>query len=87
MTDKQMRGEIRRIARAARKIFKETYPKDEKIIVLNESIPYLAISLKNGKEYYFQGEAAEEILDEALAVSSNYKTTIEDALIWMADGW
>jgi hypothetical protein len=86
MTTRQFAADINRTAKAARKYFKETQPAGEKIIDINWGLPYLAIYSGND-EYFFQGEGASELLEQAVSTSNKFNTNVENTLIWMAQSW
>ena len=81
-----MKLDINRTARLMRKSFKEQMPKDEKIIDINYSLPYVGINLVD-EDYFFQGSEAEELLQQAKITSDKFATNIENTLLWMAQGW
>lgn len=87
MTNKETKAEIKRIAKAYRAEHKKYNPKDAVLVDISHSLPYVAIDLPNGKEYFFQGEEAGNILEEATTASNKFETSLEDALLWMANGW
>jgi len=86
MNTKEMRKHILASAKSARKSFSDISPDGEKIIDINYSIPYVAI---NGveAEYYFQGEEASNLLEEATNTANKFNVSVEDALIWQSQSW
>lgn len=87
MTNRQMMQLINKTANAARKEYKKYKPADTKIIDINYGLPYVAINCNDGSEYFFQGEEAGNILEEATTASNKFNTNIENTLIWMAQSW
>lgn len=86
MTNKEMRKHILASAKSARKSFKEVAPDGEKIIDINWGIPYVGINgIEN--EYFFQGEEASQLLEEATNTGNKFNVSIENALIWQSQGW
>jgi hypothetical protein len=51
-------------------------------IEINRGLPYIAISLSNDAEYFFQNEEAQSLLDE---IPENVNE--EDYIIWISQGW
>lgn len=51
-------------------------------IEINERLPYIAINMSDGSEYFFQGEEASMLLDE---VPDNIHA--EDFILAIAQGW
>ena len=87
MTNELMRQHIVACAQSVRKDFKLTMPKDEKLIDINTSLPYVGINLPGGEEYFFQEQEASELLEEAEKTAETFDVTTEEALIWMSQGW
>ena len=87
MTNKETAASIKRIAKAYKKDHRLYIPKDANIMDINYSIPYLAVDLPDGKSYYFQGEEAGDILEEATTASNKFNVSLEDAILWMALSW
>ncbi len=56
--------------------------KDGTTIEINNGIPYVAIEFPNGDEYFFQGEEADNLLNE---VPENINE--EDYLLAIAQNW
>lgn len=86
MTNKEMQRTINDAAKSARKSFAKYGADGEKIIDINYSLPTVAL---NGidSEYFFQGEEASNLLEEATNASNKFNVSVEDALIWMSQGW
>lgn len=87
MTNKEMQQHINAVAKSVRKDFKYIMPKEEKLIDINWGLPYVSINLPTGEEYFFQDEAASEILEQATNTGNKFSVSIENALIWMAQSW
>ncbi len=87
MTNKETKRAINKTAKAYRADHRKYMPKDAVLIDINHGIPYVAIELPNGKEYYFQGEEAGNILEEATTASNKFETSLENTLLWMSNGW
>ena len=51
-------------------------------IEINSSLPYVAIKQPNEEEYFFQGEEAENLLNE---VPDDINE--EEYIIWISQGW
>ncbi len=86
MTNKEMRRHILASCKSAKKSFKAVAPKDDKMIDINYGIPYVAI---NGvqDEYFFQGEEAANLLEEATNTANKFNVSVEEALIWQSQSW
>ncbi len=56
-------------------------------IEINNSLPYVAITMSNGDEYFFQEHEASELLDEHESSASKFDTTIEQSILHSAQGW
>lgn len=77
MTDREMRATINKTARNIKKA--------GNALEINYSIPYVAF---NGEmSFFFQGEEAENLLEEATTASNKFQTTLENTLFWMASSW
>ncbi len=87
MTNKEMTRDILRSAKSARKTVKETYPAGTKIVDINYALPYVGIVCPDGNEYFFQGEEAGNLLEEAVATSNKFNVSVEDVLIWKSQSW
>jgi protoheme ferro-lyase len=87
MTNKEMKEMIERTADAARLTWKKYNSTDLKIIDINHGLPYVGINCNDGSEYFFQDEAASEILEEATNTANKFNVSIEDAIIWAAQSW
>ncbi len=87
MTTKQMTKSIVNTAKAVRKEFKSIMPEDCKLIDINWGLPYVGINLPNGEEYFFQGEEASNLLEEAVNTGNKFSVSIEDALLWQSQSW
>jgi hypothetical protein len=87
MTNLEMKQLIKSCAQSVRKEFKFTMPKGEKLIDINYSLPYVGINLPGGEEYFFQEQAASEILEEAENAANKFDVSTEEALIWLAQSW
>lgn len=51
-------------------------------VEINYRLPYVAVTLSDGSEYFFQGEEASDLLDE---VPDNISA--EDYILFLAQGW
>jgi len=51
-------------------------------IEINNGIPYVAIKQPNEEEYFFQGEEAENLLNEVPEDINE-----EEYIIWVSQGW
>ena len=87
MTNRQMKQHILSCAKSVRQNFKKTMPADCKLIDINYSLPYVGINLPDGEEYFFQEDAASEILDEANNTANLFNVSVEDAIIWQSQSW
>jgi uncharacterized protein (DUF4213/DUF364 family) len=87
MNNKEMNTIIKECVKSVKKSAKETLPENEKIIDINFGLPYIAISLPNGGEYFFQGEEASNLLEEATNTGNKFNVSIEDAIIWQSQSW
>lgn len=90
MTNRQFAAHIKRTAKAERKAYLASFekPKEaDKIVDINWGLPYVGINLSNGQEYFFQEEAASEILEEATSAANKFNSSIDDVLLWQAQGW
>jgi len=84
MTNKEMQKMINTIAKAARKAYKtET---DMPIISINYGIPYVSIN-SWAESYFFQGQEASELLEEATNTSNKFNVSVEDVIIWHSQSW
>jgi hypothetical protein len=84
MTNKEMQKLINSTAKVARKSF--TTETDMRIIDINYDIPY--VSVCSGEDtYFFQGEEAGNLIEEATNTSNKFNVSVEDAIIWQAQSW
>lgn len=51
-------------------------------VEINESMPYISITLRNGNTYFFQGEEASNMLNDCPEDINN-----EDYFLYIAQGW
>lgn len=51
-------------------------------VEINNQLSYVAVTLSNGLEYFFQGEEAENLLDEVPD-----ELSAEDYILAVAQGW
>lgn len=79
MTNEQMKQQIERCAQAERDA--------GATIEINTGLPYVAITMSNGDEYFFQEHEADELLDEHNASADKFDTTVEDSILHSAQGW
>jgi len=90
MTNKQTAQEINRTAKAIKK--------QGGSVDINWSLPTVAIDgilvPKGGifggskdAEYLFQGESASELLAEAESAAEKFKVSVENYILWIAEGW
>jgi hypothetical protein len=56
-------------------------------IDINYSLPYVAIDCQDGTEYFFQGEEASNLIKEAEDSKLSKYCSIEDIILWQAQGW
>lgn len=87
MTPKQHATQIKKLVKKLRKEFTATMPKDSQIVVIEWGLPYLAVNLPNGKEYFFQEAGATDILENAVKLSNDVQLSVEDCVIYLADSW
>ena len=87
MTNLEMARMINKTAKAAIKSIKSTMPADTKAVEINYSLPYVAIVCPDSSEYFFQGEEAENLLEQAIATSNKFNVTVDNVLIWQSQGW
>lgn len=86
MTNKEMKKLINTTAKAARKEFKQYQPADSKIIEINYGLPYVAV-FSGSKDYFFQDEEAANLLEEATNTANKFNVSVENAILWQAQGW
>lgn len=51
-------------------------------VEINSRLPYVAVNLSDGSEYFFQGEEADDLLAEVPDFVND-----EDFILWSAQGW
>lgn len=86
MTNKEMQKLINTTAKAARKTFKQYKPEGSSIIEINYILPYVAVNSYDS-EYFFQGEEAANLLEEATNTSNKFNVSVENVIIWQSQGW
>ncbi len=57
------------------------------LIEINNSLPYVAITMSDSSEYFFQGQEADELLEEHSASADKFDTTVEASILHSAQGW
>jgi hypothetical protein len=87
MTNKSMQILINNTAKDAKFAFKKYEPTGNKIIEINYGLPYVGVNCNDGSEYFFQGEEASQLLEEATLMGNKFNVTIEDSIIYMAQSW
>lgn len=85
MTTKQMTKQIKACAKSVRQSCKLN--SDTRLIEINWHLPYVGINLPDGSEYFFQGEEASNLLEEATNTGNRFNVSVEDAIIWQSQGW
>jgi hypothetical protein len=55
-------------------------------VEVNESLPYVSITMSDGSEYFFQGEEASELIEEYEKIDW-LSCSIEDYLLAIAQNW
>jgi len=78
---------INKTAKAVRKEFAATMPKDATLIDIIWSLPTIAVNLPNGSEYFFQGEEAAGMLEAAVEASNEFQCNVEDVILFMSKSW
>lgn len=91
MTNLQMRKHINKTAKLARKEYLASFEvkpvdTDDLIISINWGLPYVGVNTTD-KKYFFQGEEASNLLEEGVKTGNKFQVSVEDAIIWMAQGW
>lgn len=86
MNSKQVQSLINKTAKAVRQEIKKYKPTGTKPVEINYGLPYVAITLLN-EEYFFQGEEASTLLDEAKEAANKFNTNVENALLWLSQSW
>jgi len=56
-------------------------------IEINNGLPYVAITMSNGDEYFFQESEASDLLDEHNMSADKFDTTVEASILHSAQGW
>lgn len=87
MTTKQTSRLIIKTAKAVRKEFKKAMPEGKQLVEINWSLPYLAVNLPDGKEYFFQGQEASEMLQKCVETSNMYNVGVEDTILFLSQSW
>jgi len=79
MTNQEMKREIEQSANAERAA--------GATIEINNGLPYVAITMSDGSEYFFQESEASELLGEHELSASKFDTSVEDSILHSAQGW
>lgn len=79
MTNQEMKQQIEQSARFE--------VKAGATVEINNGLPYVALTMSNGDEYFFQGEEASELLDEHEASAAKFDCSVEDSILHSAQGW
>ncbi|MEO7048976.1 MAG: hypothetical protein ABI091_26975 [Ferruginibacter sp.] len=56
-------------------------------IEINYSLPYVSINNNNGDEYFFQGEEASNLIEEARNSNLHNYCSVENIILWQSQGW
>ena len=56
-------------------------------IEINYGLPYIAIKRGEDDEYFFQGDEAAQMIDENENSDLAQTFSIEDLILWQAQGW
>ena len=67
------------------KIAKDALKGGQKIEI-NYSLPYIAINT-GFEEYFFQGDEANNLIEEAQKSKLSNFCTVENIILWQAQGW
>jgi hypothetical protein len=78
MTNKQMLANIKKTANSARKAGQN--------IEINFGLPYVSIN-RIDTVYFFQGDEASNILEEAINAGNKFNCSTEDYLLYISQGW
>ena len=87
MTNAEMKKLINHTATKMRAEHKKYSPKDSVLIEVNTRLPFVALNIPNGTEYFFQDESADIIINEANNAAMKFNTSIENTLLWMSTSW
>ncbi len=79
MTNSEMQQQIEQSAQAEREA--------GATIEINNSLPYVALTMSDGSGYFFQGQEASELIDEHELSASKFNTSVEDSILHSAQGW
>lgn len=79
MTNKEMRKDIERSARAEENA--------GTTIEIDYRLPFVHIEYEDGKEYYFQGQEASELLETHERAASKFGVSVTDSILHSAQGW
>lgn len=77
MTNRKMMADINRTAKAIKKA--------GSVVDIDYSIPY--VSFNGEMSFYFQGDEASSLLEDAISASNKFNTSLENTLLWMASSW
>lgn len=78
MTTSKISQQINAIARKAKT--------NGNTIEINYQLPYVAVNTGDNK-YFFQGEEASELIEDARKSDLHYHCSIENIILWEAQGW
>jgi hypothetical protein len=61
--------------------------KSGQTIEINYNLPYVAVNNNNGDKYFFQGEEADNLIEEARKSPLYMFCSIENIILWQSQGW
>lgn len=79
MTNEQMKEQIEGAAAAERAAGGK--------IEINNRLPYVAVTMSYGSEYFFQDSEADDLLTKAEKAGEKFGVSEADYILWSAQGW
>ena len=56
-------------------------------VTIDYNLPTIAVELRNGDTFFFQGDEASGLLSEAMIDQTDVYIAPEDMILWLAQGW
>ncbi|MEO7047753.1 MAG: hypothetical protein ABI091_20815 [Ferruginibacter sp.] len=79
MTDQEIINAVEETCKSARD--------NGQSIEIDYNLPFVSIDNNNGESYFFEGQEADELINEARNGKISDLCTIEDIILWQSQGW
>lgn len=87
MTTLQFSKLVNKAARLTQQELNRSMEEKEKAIEINYRLPYVAVKHADGSEYFFQGDEADNLIEEARSSPLHNYCSVENIILWQSIGW